>query len=203
MSEMGNFFNKLKSKYFKDLHSCCIAKVESYDSNTLKATVKPLYTQDDLELPVLVNVPLSHIGNDNFIIHTPLKQGDLVVIMFCDHDIDNIMLGSQDSNVQTNRVHELDDSVIVGKISPFTEEHSQLNNDDMFIGKKDGSCYITLKNNGDIIIKSDNIKLGENATEGIPLGNTLKNWLDNHVHVGGTGTPTTSSPSPSTKGKIE
>lgn len=203
MSDLGNFFNKLKKKYSQDLHSTLMCKVESYDPTLLKATLKPLSSIYGLSLPILVNVPMSYTGNENFIIHVPLKPGDIVVVDICDQDIDNILLGNEDTNVQTERTHELDDSVIIGKISPFTEEQSQLNEDDLFIGKKDGSIYITLKNNGDIIIEGSNVKIGENATESIPLGDSLKTWLDNHVHTGGTGTPTTSSPNPSSKGKVE
>lgn len=204
MSELSKFFNNLKNKTQKELNSTIIGEIDTYDPVTLKAKVKPLTNIYGLALPVLINVPLVYTGNDNFIIHAPLKKGDLVVIDICDQDIDNILLGNKDTNTQTERVHELDDSVIVGKISPFTEEQTVLNNDDLFIGKKDGSCYITLKNNGDVIIESSNIKLGSGATESIPLGDSLKSWLDSHVHSSsGTGVPTTTSPNPSTKGKVE
>lgn len=41
---------------------------------------------------------------------------------------------------------------------------------------------------------------GEDAEEGVPLGNALKEWLDNHTHThpeGNTGPPTSDSPDPS------
>lgn len=45
------------------------------------------------------------------------------------------------------------------------------------------------------------------ASEGVPLGNQLKSWLDNHTHPGDsggtTGAPNSSSPSPSTKVFVE
>lgn len=54
-------------------------------------------------------------------------------------------------------------------------------------------------NKGKVTVKADEILLGDNATEGIPLGNQLKNWLDNHTHSyswnDGSGSSTTSAPS--------
>lgn len=86
----------------------------------------------------------------------------------------------------------------------------------------DSAARVRLKPNGDCIIESTtNIKLGsDSASEGIPLGDSLKSWLDGHKHsyVGGgtgsgnllstgpaldaAGTPST-SPDPSSVSKVE
>lgn len=68
-------------------------------------------------------------------------------------------------------------------------------------------------NNGKVTIKSDEILLGsDSAAEGVPLGNQLKDWLDNHTHdyswsdsagSGSTSSPTSTSPAVSEKVKIE
>lgn len=66
-------------------------------------------------------------------------------------------------------------------------------------------------NQGKVIIKANEILLGDTATEGVPLGNQLKAWLDNHTHEytwtesGGNGTtsPPTPSPEPSQVVKVK
>ncbi|SFP11444.1 hypothetical protein [Salibacterium halotolerans] len=65
---------------------------------------------------------------------------------------------------------------------------------------------------GSVTVSAEEVQLGENAEDGIPLGKQLKQWLDNHTHPiswtnsGGSGDsspPSTSSPSPSEKVKVE
>jgi len=64
---------------------------------------------------------------------------------------------------------------------------------------------------GDAIFTlASNLFLGSSgASEGVPLGNTLKDWMDNHTHSGvvagggSTGKPNSSSPSPSEKVFVE
>lgn len=64
---------------------------------------------------------------------------------------------------------------------------------------------------GDAIFKLANkLFLGSSgASEGVPLGDSLKDWLDNHTHSGvstgtsSSGTPNSSSPNPSEKVLVE
>lgn len=67
-----------------------------------------------------------------------------------------------------------------------------------------------------VVVDSGNILLGAGAEEGVPLGNTLKEWLDGHQHdfnyswgssagssSGTTTSPTSDSPDPSSVTKTE
>jgi len=65
-------------------------------------------------------------------------------------------------------------------------------------------AYIKINTDGNIILypaSGKNVLLGDvSASEGVPLGQTLKSWLDSHQHptgVGPSGPPIASSPSPS------
>jgi len=66
-----------------------------------------------------------------------------------------------------------------------------------------------INNTGNVIFNLANkLFLGSaGATEGVPLGDSLKSWLDNHTHPGDsggtTGPPDTPSPSPSAKVMVE
>lgn len=80
----------------------------------------------------------------------------------------------------------------------------------------DGAARVRLKPNGDAILEATRILLGSSgASEGVPLGDSLKTWLAAHTHdhssltctggtIGGTiGAPLTSPPNPSSKVKVE
>lgn len=64
---------------------------------------------------------------------------------------------------------------------------------------------VRLVPNGPAIIESPTLLLGsETAEEGVPLGQTLKEWLDTHTHsANGAGPPTSPSPAPSEKVFVE
>lgn len=55
-------------------------------------------------------------------------------------------------------------------------------------------------NKGTVNVKAEEVIIGDGAVEGVPLGDTLKAWLDNHTHPN-TGSPTSESPAPSKKVK--
>lgn len=54
---------------------------------------------------------------------------------------------------------------------------------------------------GKVTVKAQEILLGDSASEGVPLGNQLKEWLDNHTHdfswTSDSGNGKTSAPDPS------
>lgn len=202
MSEANRFFDGLGRKYSKDLHTSFLGEVTRYDATKMQADVQPLASQNELAYPTIVNLPVAHTGNGTFVIHVPLEKGDIVAVMTAEHDIDNILLGNSNTNVQTERSHELDDSIVVGKITPFTDVQT-LNDTDLHIGTRDGATSITMTPAGSIIIEAGTIELGAGATEGVALGTSLESYLNSHSHsAGGSGPPTSPSPSPSTKVKV-
>lgn len=202
MSEPNRFFDGLLIEFSKGLHSGFVGKVTRYDPTKMQADVQPLASQNDNSYPPINNLPVAHAGNGTFVIHVPLQVGDLVVVMVSEHDIDNALLGGSGTNVHTQRTHELTDSIIVGKVTVFTDAQT-LNGEDLHIGTRDGATSIIIKPAGEIIIEAGTIELGAGATEGVALGDSLKSYLDSHTHSSsGAGPPMSASPSPSTKVKV-
>ena len=199
-------FNRLN-----DLNCCIPATVESIDKQTSKINAKPLlkaYVDGQLtELPVLIDIPLFQFMTSNFIIRTPVNAGDYVLLIFADYDMQNLVLTGELRDPNTDDIHALNDAIAIPLgLNPFNNNLPAENENDLVIAQKDYTSKIVIKQNGDITVETDgSIFLGsDSATQGVPLGTSLKTWLDGHVHSSsGAGSPTTNSPDPSTKVKVE
>lgn len=193
----SQFFNMLSGNLTGQINSCMLGKIEKFDPTTMKAQVVPLIK----DKPMLIEVPVSFMRAGPFIIRPPYKKGDMVLIVFADADIDNILLTGDVSEPNTNRSHSMDDAIVVGGIMPFTANLPGEHADDLVIAKSDLTVKIVLTQDGNIIIQGGKVFLGsDTAAEGIPLGDTLKQWLDGHTHPysgGTTSAPSGPSPEPS------
>lgn len=200
------FMNNLAGNITGGINNCMMGKIEKFDGKTMKADVTPLVRvrnkAGELEdVSMLIEVPVSFVKAGPFVIRPPYKPGDIVLVVFADSDIENVLLSGDTSNPNSTRKHSLDDAIVVGGIMPFTTTLPSEHLDDLVIAKNDFSTKIVLKENGEIIIQGGKVYLGnENAIEGVPLGDTLKAWLDSHTHGGSP--PTSSSPAPSHVVKI-
>lgn len=207
-----NLLNKFGERITTNINSCTIARIEKFDAKKMKAEVTPLvkYKNKDgsmEERPLLIEVPVSFLKAGPFVIRPPYKVGDIVLIVFADDDIENVLLSGDISEPNSTRVHSLDDAIVVGAIMPFTKELPGQHSDDLIIAKDDFSTKIVVKENGEIIVQGGKVYLGsEFAFEGVPLGNSLKEWLDSHTHPyawtdpagsGDTSPPSSPSPTPS------
>lgn len=199
MSEAYKFFERMQHNLVSGLNTCCIARIVNVDLQLMKADVVPLFDED---MPIIKNVPIAAQQTGEFVIRLPYKKGDLVLLVFSQRDIDPIMYGGGEPST---RMLGLDDALIVGGINLFTQPLPDGFEKDVLIAKKDFSSRVVLGADGNITIETNgNIFLGDGATEGVPLGNQLKQWLDSHTHPtpnGESGPPTSASPSPSEKVK--
>lgn len=206
------FFDKLTEYLTNGINNCMLGKIEKFDAKTMKAEVSPMvkYKNKDGNVenrPLLIEVPVSFIKAGPFVIRPPYKKGDIVLVVFADEDIDNVLLSGSVSEPNSTRKHSLDDAIVVGGIMPFTTTLPNEHSEDLIIAKDDFTTKIVVKEDGEIIIQGGKVYLGsEDAEEGVPLGDKLKQWLDNHTHPytwtssGGAGTtspPSEPSPDPS------
>ena len=206
------FFDKLTEYLTSGINNCMLGKIEKFDAVTMKAEVSPMvkYKNKDGSIenrPLLIEVPVSFIKAGPFVIRPPYKKGDIVLVVFADEDIDNVLLSGGGSEPNSKRKHSLDDAIVVDGIMPFTQTLPNEHIEDLVIAKDDFATKIVVKEDGEIIIQGGKVYLGsEDAEEGIPLGDKLKQWLDNHTHPytwtssGGTGStspPSEPSPEPS------
>lgn len=67
--------------------------------------------------PPLLNVPVLRHRNESGDMMIPMYHvGDIGVVIFCDHDIDNIIFSRAESEPASERIHALDDGIFLGVI---------------------------------------------------------------------------------------
>lgn len=151
-----------------DLRVSMPGRVETYDYLLQKATIQPLLSISykanptiDYVLPIITEVPVKReSGNDGeAYMHTPLKPGDLGMIVFSDRALDNYLFAVPDNNNKIqperpnkSRFHDLTDGWFDPGILPFSKALNIANNDDIII--RNGDTSIEIGNNGKIAFKS-------------------------------------------------
>ncbi|MFT9493426.1 Gp138 family membrane-puncturing spike protein [Anaerosolibacter sp.] len=152
MSNASKFFDKVMNQFSDGLHTCVIAKIESYDPVKMKASVQPLnkvnYNGKLQSLPLIPNVPVSFIKAGNFFIRPPYQKGDLVLVAFAEHDIDYIMLTGNEESSNSQRKHSIDDAIVINGIMPFSQSMPSENANDLLIAKSDMTIKIIIGDNG-------------------------------------------------------
>ncbi len=212
MKDTLNYFDKLVKSQIYRLHTCMLAKIVSYDPTKMTAVVQPMtpykVLDGEVTMPQLLAVPVMSINTGSFVISTPYEVDDIVVIGFAERDISGILeTGEFDTN-GGQRIFSLNDAIILGGIHTFETTTGVTSKTDLTIMNKEHGSKVILKSDGSIVIDADSIELGDGATEGVPLGATLKDWLDSHTHISATSgsptsAPTSSSPSPSSTAKVK
>lgn len=194
MKEGKQFFETFKKNMTNGLYTAALGLIEKYD---------PAGKADVLILPdkdLISEVPVATLQSAGFFIRVPYKKGDLVVVVFASRSIDGTMHGDAESDM-SERTHDINDAMVMGGLNLFAAPLPSTNKDDMVIGKKDGTTRVVIGNDGNVTVEaSGKIFLGDGATQGVPLGQQLKTWLDSHTHgSSGAGAPTSASPAPSGK----
>lgn len=176
MKEADEFFNRFQDALISNLFTCSIGRIEAYSAEKLTADITLLPTKD-----LIMSVPCGDIQTGQFIIRTPYKKGDLVVVVFAMRDIDAIM--HDDGTEPTARKMSADDAIVVGGLNlfnkPFPAEvqdvndgkTTALNPGDLIIARKDFLDRVILKESGGIAFYSDN-QAGIEITA--PMGVTIR-----------------------------
>ncbi len=100
-----DFFNKLSGNLVNGINSCMLGRIETFDASKMKANVVPLVKNKDGNKPMLIEVPVSFIKAGPFLIRPPYKKGDIVLVVFADEDIDNVLLSGNISEPNSTRKH--------------------------------------------------------------------------------------------------
>lgn len=144
----------------------------------------------------IFDIPFVSMRTNDFVFLPPYKAGDRVVVLFSHRDITNILenKGANSIGVQFDK----SDAVIVGTVNLFDNpiDLQDTSEGDIVLKKHDNSLSIRIDKDNNIEIKTDgNIYLGDkDNAEKMPLGEKLKQWMDNHTHdydwtdSGGSGT---------------
>ena len=172
MNNVTNFFNNLSTGLTNSLNVLMIGRITSYNSNNNTATIEPMHMIPTQNVPYqpLINVPIGVFSIGGYSIKVNPTIGDIVLVLFADYDLDNLLLDGKTKKANTDRKHALEDGIALPLSINF------LNNtfnaaEDLTILKEGTSSYIKIKNNGDIVLNANNIRLGENASRKIVLDN--------------------------------
>lgn len=116
MSNATNFFAKQQRKIIAAINTALPCKVLSYDENTCKAKLQPLYKLDNERMSVLEDVPALRqrfrIGSEVQEYAPILHANDIVYVVFSKYALDDALNGNIAE--QTDNLYRAHDAVIVG-----------------------------------------------------------------------------------------
>lgn len=146
------------------IHTCLPGIVKAFDPATNKATIQPAlnkaYASGAMDMPVLENVPIMFPKNVFF----PVAEGDYVLLLFAERSIDLWLSVGGQVTPDDPRKFNLSDSIAIPGLQPFNADFSGNNGQDYSISFVGSS--ISIKPNGDIIIKTGNkVAIGNSVTE--------------------------------------
>lgn len=156
------------------LHVALPGRVESFDPEKCRASVKPLlqgaHVQEDgtdlaASLPVLPNVPVLFPGAGGFRVTFPIQVGDTVLLVFSDRALDGWLERGGEVDPQDGRKHHLTDAVAIPGLRPFVDAWTGLQADAMTLGAEGGA---------QVVITQDAVKLGgPTAAEAVALASKV------------------------------
>ncbi len=167
-TSLSDVLTDLKSKLSNEFNVSIPALIEKYDFKTQKANVriniKP-YQNIDIDYPVLPNIPVVFPSSGGASLTMPVKKGDGCLLVFCNLDIKNWLLGGDNIKASTARKHHLSDAVAIIGLNQFSKQSNAENNDDLLISYS--GSKIRLKNGG--IIDIHNAKELNIQTENVVI----------------------------------
>ena len=173
-----------------EVYTMTIGRIEEVDRRYNRASKVLLLDEEqeskynDVDSAYIYNIPFVSYSTSEFVMIPPFQKGDYVVVLFSHRDIDNILENSG-SEGDGSGIFDKSDAVIVGGVNLFDAPITEPSNDgDFTIAKRDGSLRINIDKESNIEIQTDGkIYLGDkDDAEAVPLGEQLKEWLDNHTH---------------------
>lgn len=220
---IGDLVKAIVNNALDELHTAIPARVESFNPQTMRANVTLLRKRrvsadsDPEPIPPILEVPVLLIKGGDFVIRSPVKKGDTVLVVFSERAMDYLLIDGNPQDPRFKRRHALDDAIAIPGLLNQSEaklpsEHAE----DMLVYHRQIGSKVVLRQSGDLLVQVGQHRLelradgpailhtpdlrlgGEGAAEAVPLGTTLKQWLDAHTHsANGAGPPTDESPDPS------
>lgn len=118
-------FNRLIESWLIGVHTAIPAYVLQYHSGESRADVKPLISmQDDLgnvqERSTLLGVPVQMPGSSTAVVNIPIKQGDIVLLVFSMRGLDAFKGGDGTPAAPTDfRMFDKRDAIAIPGVFPF------------------------------------------------------------------------------------
>lgn len=148
----------IMNKISTDLNTMMIGRIEKYDKTDNMATVELLHNNPSMatQYSPLVKVPCAFFSMGGFKIQALPKKDDRVLLIYCDYDIENLLINGT-VKPKTNRKHSLNDAIAIPlKINFLNDEElkSPINEGELVIGNSKGQIQIT--DDGKINLNSAN-----------------------------------------------
>lgn len=161
MITLAEVLDGVFSSLMSSVHTCLPGRVESFDYQARKATVKPLLKKQFLDgtvlpLPVLVNVPVVFPCTETAGVVFPVNKGDGVLIVFAERALERWLSSGEDSEPGDPRKFDLSDGVAIPGLFSFRQESFAPNNEDLVV--RNAGQTVTVKANGDVEIGGASLK---------------------------------------------
>jgi hypothetical protein len=156
---MNDITRKMINDAVSDIHTSLPAKINKYDAEKMRAEITLISKQnlegEMVEIPPVLEVPVGFMKAGKFIIRLPFQKGDVVVVVFSEKAIDQLLISGKSEEVKYTRMHSIDDAIIVNSLQ--LESESDLNSSytsDLLIENQEANSRIVMKNNGDLLAET-------------------------------------------------
>lgn len=154
--------------------SICVAATVSvlkFDKARMTVNVQPLSKQLENGKyetpPPILQIPVAVTRTGGFILRPWIKEGDVGVVVYLDHDMDATVTGGREAKPLTERNHATTDAVFIGGIVSGDYTVPGIPDDAHVIAREDGTIYVAvtkekveIKNEGTTAeFKSDSIDM--------------------------------------------
>ena len=134
--------------------------------------------------PPVLRVPVvaTHIGG--FVFRPWIKEGDVGVVVYLDHDMDSTVTGGREARPLTERNHSTSDAVFIGGIVSGDYTVKNLPDEAHVIANEDGTIYVAVTKNK-VMIKNGSTT-AEFTASSIDMKTTTVNiTADGNVNIKG------------------
>lgn len=157
---------------FKDLKQGIPAIIVSYDKDSQRAKVQPLWKRTDVNYegkdivsdePIINEVPVQFYRYGSYVITSKLKKDDTVMLKFADRALETYLASDGKTIVIPSdvRMHDINDCYITPCIPTEKNAIMNISDDDEFVIRDlDGEVEIHLTSNKKIQIKATTVHLG-------------------------------------------
>ncbi len=131
--------------------SICVAatvKVLKFDKAKMTVNVQPLskhLENGNYESPPpILQIPVGATRIGGFLFRPWIKEGDVGVVVYLDHDMDSTVTGGKEAKPLTERNHSTTDAIFIGGIVSGSYTVQGLPDEAHVIAKEDGAIYVAV-----------------------------------------------------------
>lgn len=117
---LADIFEAHRNEIFSNLNCHAVGRIEDFNSDDQTATISVEYnrrveniksTQERIDYPNLVGVPLIIVGGGNGSLRFPVSVGDNCLLFFNDRDLDNWVTSGNKCPLASDRKHSFSDAI--------------------------------------------------------------------------------------------